>query len=218
MLFKGKCKQCKVKFTRVLYGKREQDFCSRSCSSRAQALKQHIFMKKVASSGKIVGMYGRPRTRSYKKKHSKDMRTLWKTGIYRKNWRDSRRQNTDTRNYKKSWLVAETRKARLAGKLTSWTRLERTVAAVFRQLKLQYISQPVLKTSSVPDFLLPDFGRVVECDGIRWHSSLVARRKDARNTKRYQRLGFKVSRLSEEFIKNETRLFTHLKRLCVPTN
>lgn len=50
------------------------------------------------------------------------------------------------------------------------------------------------------DFLLPDFKRVIECDGSVWHDSLgdEVKKKDARRDKWLERLGFETIRFDDE--------------------
>lgn len=54
------------------------------------------------------------------------------------------------------------------------------------------------------DFLLTKTGAVIECDGEYWHASNKARVRDKRKNKYLQKLGYKVIRFPETYIRNST--------------
>ena len=52
------------------------------------------------------------------------------------------------------------------------------------------------------DFLLPDMGIVIECDGVYWHNVPGVREKDRRKDKFLESRGYKVYRFEEDEIKS----------------
>jgi len=95
----------------------------------------------------------------------------------------------------------------------AYTSIERKTANVLRILGVKFRPQPLLGLNFIPDFYLPEYNRVVECDGTYWHGNIEARRKDWRRSRIMRVNGFKVSRLSEKFIMMEGRLLAHFRRL-----
>lgn len=182
-----------------------------------KAKKQHKEAKARLSYGDIsgtFGMLGKRHSLSAKRAQALGRKRLWKTKKYRDNWvasrTDPRQASRRYRNYSNAWKRPEVKRARLR---TVWTSLEKITACILDGLTVQYVSQPHLGTASTPDFLLPAFRRVIECDGAHWHSSVLAKRTDRRNNARYRRRGYRVSRLSERLIKNKQRLTRHLIRV-----
>jgi very-short-patch-repair endonuclease len=93
------------------------------------------------------------------------------------------------------------------------TKLEQLVSAVLSQLGIKFKQQPDIPgVSSVPDFLLPSFNRIVECDGAYWHTRPEVQMRDRRSTRRYRKAGYHVSRWSDKFVKRQS-FISHVVRL-----
>lgn len=63
------------------------------------------------------------------------------------------------------------------------------------------------------DFLLPDYKKVIECDGVVWHESLGnVEEKDKRRDKWLKRLGFDTLRFDNEELRDEEQIRNTLQR------
>lgn len=58
----------------------------------------------------------------------------------------------------------------------------------------------------------PRFNLLIECDGRYWHSQKNVKQRDAAKTRRAERLGYRVERLSEDLIKS-SYISPHLSSL-----
>ena len=77
--------------------------------------------------------------------------------------------------------------------------IEKIVASLLDELGIAYeVQVPIGKYCA--DFLIPEQGLVVECDGTYWHSKSGAAARDARKDLYLQNNGYRVLRLPEKEI------------------
>lgn len=159
-----------------------------------------------------TGMHGHVYTRKQRRNIKNALKGRWSNPEYQKAWhktRDSRKHIT-RRSYVETWKRPEVKAARLPGlrkgrRTNRNTFIERRTAEVLIRLGVKFVHQPYLPNLSIiPDFYLPKYNRVIECDGSYWHGREHNKRNDRRKNAIYRRKGYKVSRWSEKFIKRES--------------
>jgi len=83
------------------------------------------------------------------------------------------------------------------------TKIEWAVLQLLSALQIRFHFQKRFKISGqlvIPDFFLPDFNIVIECDGEYWHGRVSQKRRDHIKNQLYKSLGFHVIRLKEKDI------------------
>lgn len=118
---------------------------------------------------------------------------------------------------KKRWLNASDEKRRewlkpmqaaLEGK-TSNTSIEQAIENALWELGVEYTKQECifmeeLGRAAIPDFYLPKYKTILECDGDYWHSKPETKEKDAERDKWFETKGLTVIRLPEWAIKKDS--------------
>jgi very-short-patch-repair endonuclease len=87
---------------------------------------------------------------------------------------------------------------------TSFTYIENVVKDILEKLCINYLHNYKVDRY-FPDFFLPDYNIIIECDGEHWHSSPEAKLKDQIKTECFENLGFKVLRFTGKEINQETQ-------------
>jgi G:T-mismatch repair DNA endonuclease (very short patch repair protein) len=114
---------------------------------------------------------------------------------------------------REQWKDPAYRKRMRAFQLTSNTPIEQLVAKELRRFGIKFRRQyHIPGCAGTPDFVLVEAKRVLECDGVYWHSKPEVMKRDRRHNREYRKAGYAVSRLSCKVIKSR-RLSKHLRRL-----
>lgn len=75
-----------------------------------------------------------------------------------------------------------------------------------RRLGLRFQFQPPL-LGFLPDFLLPDYKIVIECNGVYWHGRPEQRKRDRKKYRRFRAAGYGVMTVQSEMVAKDSRPF-----------
>jgi len=187
--------------------KTDSPTCSQSCKTTKQWQNEEMRRRMCRGVSQAnIEQYQNEKRDRYKQteKANKKMRELIKEGSWHLS--DISKKQTGENHWMKvnpkRWNKLKPKYRELMQKLHAElkagkvTEIEKRIGKLLRNLNIVFEFQyPILEY--VADFYLPDFNIVIECDGIYWHNSKIAKKKDRIRDARMKGLGINVLRLSE---------------------